>query len=71
VRDWIKQEENQFWSTPWEVVKRLPSDILIKAGFAQSSGGSNFIDGRDPKDLLDSLPRMSVKDMLPIENRAK
>jgi len=44
--------------------QKLPEDILVRAGFAQSSAGINFVDGNDPKSSLHKFPRMRVKEML-------
>jgi len=62
----VQQEEEQIWSTPWEIIRKLLEDILVRVCFAKRSAVINFVDGNDPKASLDRFPRMAIKEMLPM-----
>jgi ectoine hydroxylase-related dioxygenase (phytanoyl-CoA dioxygenase family) len=46
---WLRQEENQYLSTPDEVLKKLPESLLRLMGYSMGAYSLGFIaDGRDP-----------------------
>ena len=46
---WLRQEENQYLSTPDEVLKTLPESLLRLMGYSMGAYSLGFIaDGRDP-----------------------
>ena len=46
---WLRQEENQYLSTPEDVLKHLPEDLLRLMGYSKGASSLGFIDGgRDP-----------------------
>jgi hypothetical protein len=46
---WLRQEENQYLTTPEHVLKQLPEDLLRLMGYSRGAYSLGFIDGgRDP-----------------------
>jgi ectoine hydroxylase-related dioxygenase (phytanoyl-CoA dioxygenase family) len=46
---WVRQEENQFLSTPLEIAKTLPDDLLKLMGYQLGCFSLGYVrDGEDP-----------------------
>jgi hypothetical protein len=51
---WLRQEENQYLSTPPEVARTLPTDLLRLMGYQECGVSLGYIDDcRDPLDALE------------------
>jgi ectoine hydroxylase-related dioxygenase (phytanoyl-CoA dioxygenase family) len=50
---WLRQEENQYLSTPFDVARTLPVDLLKLMGYARGAYALGYVDdGRDPLSVL-------------------
>jgi ectoine hydroxylase-related dioxygenase (phytanoyl-CoA dioxygenase family) len=50
---WLRQEENQYLSTPFDVARTLPVDLLKLMGYARGAYALGYVDdGRDPLTVL-------------------
>ncbi|MEN3274044.1 MAG: hypothetical protein V7636_2805 [Actinomycetota bacterium] len=50
---WLRQEENQYLSTPLEVCRTLPKDLLRLMGYARGAYALGYIDdARDPIEVV-------------------
>ncbi len=50
---WLRQEENQYLSTPFDVARTLPVELLKLMGYARGAYALGYVDdGRDPLSVL-------------------
>ena len=50
---WLRQEENQYLSTPAEIARTLPEPLLRLMGYARGAYALGYVDDmRDPLDVL-------------------
>jgi len=50
---WLRQEENQYLSCPFEIARALPDDLLKLMGYARGAYALGYVDDlRDPLDAL-------------------
>ena len=50
---WLRQEENQYLSTPFDFARTLPVDLLKLMGYARGAYALGYVDdGRDPLSVL-------------------
>jgi len=50
---WLRQEENQYLSCPFEIARALPDDLLKLMGYARGAYALGYVDDlRDPLDVL-------------------
>ena len=50
---WLRQEENQYLSVPFDVARTLPVDQLRLMGYARGAYALGYVDDlRDPLDVL-------------------
>ena len=50
---WLRQEENQYLSVPFEVARTLPDELLRLVGYARGAYALGYVDDlRDPLDVL-------------------
>ena len=50
---WLRQEENQYLSCPFDVARTLPDDLLKLMGYARGAYALGYVDDlRDPLDVL-------------------
>jgi ectoine hydroxylase-related dioxygenase (phytanoyl-CoA dioxygenase family) len=53
ARSWLRQEENQYLSVPFEVARTLPDDLLRLIGYQRGAYALGYVDDvRDPLDAL-------------------
>ncbi|MEN8158574.1 MAG: phytanoyl-CoA dioxygenase family protein [Myxococcota bacterium] len=53
ARSWLRQEENQYLSVPFEVARELPDDLLRLIGYRRGAYALGYVDDiRDPLDAL-------------------
>ncbi|MFD0849728.1 phytanoyl-CoA dioxygenase family protein [Sphingosinicella xenopeptidilytica] len=58
---WVCQEENQYLSTPLEVARTLPDDLLRVMGYQLSCYAMGYVaDSRDPMTVLRDMPENEV-----------
>jgi hypothetical protein len=55
-RDYYRPDECFMLSTPINVVKKLPREVLKHTGWLRNGAGAGFVEFRDPVDLIDDLP---------------
>ncbi|KAH0363141.1 hypothetical protein KCU65_g7611, partial [Aureobasidium melanogenum] len=54
-RDYFRQDQEEAFSTPLEIARRLPEDVLRLAGYYKSIGGVGFVeDHQHPVEFLQS-----------------
>jgi len=58
---WLRQEENQYLSTPPEIARRLPEPLLRLMGYARGAYALGYVD--DMRDPLDALRASSSSTM--------
>ncbi len=52
-RSWLRQEENQYLSVPFEIARTLPEDLLRLMGYARGAYALGYVDDlRDPIEVL-------------------
>jgi ectoine hydroxylase-related dioxygenase (phytanoyl-CoA dioxygenase family) len=52
-RSWLRQEENQYLSVPFEVARSLPEPLLRLMGYARGAYALGYVDDlRDPLEVL-------------------
>lgn len=52
-RSWLRQEENQYLSVPFDVARTLPEDLLRLMGYARGAYALGYVDDlRDPIEVL-------------------
>jgi len=52
-RSWLRQEENQYLSVPFEVARELPEPLLRLMGYARGAYALGYVDDlRDPMEVL-------------------
>jgi len=50
---WLRQEENQYLSCPFEIARTLPDDLLRLMGYQRGAYALGYVDDlRDPLDVL-------------------
>lgn len=50
---WLRQEENQYLSTPFDIARTLPIELLKLMGYARGAYALGYVDdGRDPLTVL-------------------
>jgi ectoine hydroxylase-related dioxygenase (phytanoyl-CoA dioxygenase family) len=53
ARSWLRQEENQYLSVPFEVARTLPDDLLRLIGYQRGAYALGYVDDvRDPLEVL-------------------
>jgi len=53
VVSWLRQEENQYLATPFEIARELPEPLLRLMGYARGAYALGYVDDmRDPLDVL-------------------
>jgi hypothetical protein len=53
ARSWLRQEENQYLSVPFEVARELPDDLLRLIGYQRGAYALGYVDDvRDPLEVL-------------------
>jgi len=53
ARSWLRQEENQYLSVPFEVARELPDDLLKLIGYQRGAYALGYVDDvRDPLEVL-------------------
>jgi len=53
ARSWLRQEENQYLSVPFEVARELPDELLKLIGYRRGAYALGYVDDvRDPLDAL-------------------
>jgi ectoine hydroxylase-related dioxygenase (phytanoyl-CoA dioxygenase family) len=57
---WLRQEENQYLSTPAEVARQLPKPLLRLMGYARGAYALGYVD--DLRDPLEALLGERVQD---------
>ncbi len=56
-RSWLRQEENQYLSVPFEIARTLPVELLRLMGYARGAYALGYVDDlRDPLDALRGGP---------------
>lgn len=58
-RDYYRPDECFLLSTPIEVVKSLPKEVLKHTGWIRNMVGTGFVEFSDPFELIDKLPLLS------------
>ncbi|KAK2805090.1 hypothetical protein FQN50_006335 [Emmonsiellopsis sp. PD_5] len=54
-RDYFRQDQEEILSTPIEVARKLPEDILKLAGYYKAVGGVGYVeDHQNPREFLDN-----------------
>lgn len=48
-----------FFSTPLEVARKLPEEVLRRAGWEKAGGGCGFVAHEDPIKFIDRVDGMS------------
>jgi ectoine hydroxylase-related dioxygenase (phytanoyl-CoA dioxygenase family) len=53
ARSWLRQEENQYLSVPFEVARELPDELLRLIGYRRGAYALGYVDDvRDPLEAL-------------------
>ena len=70
---WLRQEENQYLSVPFEVARTLPVDLLRLIGYARGAYALGYVDDlRDPIEVLrPDLAHDGLGDLGPALERAR
>lgn len=55
-RDYYRPDENILLSTPIDVIKSLPKDVLKHTGWIRNSVGTGAVEFDEPFDLINRLP---------------
>ncbi|SPO06544.1 uncharacterized protein DNG_09234 [Cephalotrichum gorgonifer] len=66
-RDYFRADQDEAFSTPLEVVRKLPEDILRLSGFYKSVGGCGYVgDHQHPAEFIHE-ENLSTAEMLPCD----
>jgi hypothetical protein len=50
---WLRQEENQYLTTPLEIARKLPEDLLRLMGYQRGAYALGYVDDmRDPMEMV-------------------
>ena len=53
ARSWLRQEENQYLSVPFDVARELPDELLKLIGYQRGAYALGYVDDvRDPLEVL-------------------
>jgi ectoine hydroxylase-related dioxygenase (phytanoyl-CoA dioxygenase family) len=60
ARSWLRQEENQYLSVPFEIARELPDELLKLIGYQRGAYALGYVD--DVRDPLAALRGESAAD---------
>lgn len=64
VVSWLRQEENQYLATPFEIARELPEPLLRLMGYARGAYALGYVDDmRDPLDVLRGSAPVGLGDL--------
>ena len=72
-RSWLRQEENQYLSVPFEIARTLPVELLRLMGYARGAYALGYVDDlRDPIEVLNvQTPPIGLGDLTAAARKAR